>query len=166
MDLFLRQPNIERSVRGGQGCDGTASGNGVAASCGGAAVPHGGAVPCSDGAAPSVGERARDALAGAGDRTPLVPVGRDEREPYSVAGDAYREERAYDARRQRRRKAWAVIRLLLIAIAVPLAVIAAFLIAYCATYIARGATPEELAAALGDLALRVESVFTEVAAQR
>ena len=142
MDLFLRQPNIESPALDSR----------VAAQLGYGAASGGGA-------------RAQDALADAGKRGSRVLDHLDEREPYSVAEDAYREERAYDARRQRRRKAWSVVRLILIAVAVPLAVIAAFLIAYCSTYIARGATPEELAAALGDLAIRAESFFTEAAAQ-
>lgn len=142
MDLFLRQPNIESPALDGRA-----------------------AAQLGDGAASGGGARAQDALADVGKRGSRVLDHLDEREPYSVAEDAYRGERAYDARRQRRRKAWSVVRLLLIAVAVPLAVIAAFLIAYCATYIARGATPEELAAALGDLAIRVESFFAEVPAQ-
>lgn len=158
MDLFLRQPNIECAERDGRVRGGVVPGTGGAAPCGDGTASSGAAASCG-------GARARGALAGPEDQAPLVSAGPDEREPYSVAEDTYREERAYDARRQRRRKAWAVIRLLLIVIAVPLAVIAAFLIAYCATYIARGATPEELAAALGDLAIRVESFITEVAAQ-
>ncbi|MDO4437286.1 MAG: hypothetical protein Q4B77_04975 [Coriobacteriaceae bacterium] len=90
------------------------------------------------------------------------PQADNKQEPYLVAGDAYHAERAYDARRTRRRKAWAVLRLLLIALAVPCAVVLMFLAAFCATYIVRGATPEELMRALGDLALRVESFAAEV----
>lgn len=78
-------------------------------------------------------------------------------EPQSIAADAYRDEKAYDRKRTRRRKRGHAFRILLLVLFMPIAIAAVFLISYVLTCILNGATPEEVMDSLGNLALRVES---------
>lgn len=71
----------------------------------------------------------------------------------------YRKELAYEARRSRSKAMWGVVRAVLLALSVPLILAAVFFIAYVGTLIARGATPEQVAKALGDL---VSGIFEYV----
>lgn len=85
----------------------------------------------------------------------------DEPEPYSIAGEAYRRELAYDRGRVRRRKAMQAVRVLAYIVLAPVAVVAVFIAAYALTYVLNGATPDELLAALRSLALRAEGLVAE-----
>lgn len=85
----------------------------------------------------------------------------DEPEPYSIAGDAYQRELAYDTGRARRRRVGHVVRVLAYIVLAPAAVVAVFVAAYALTYVLQGATPEELLAALHGLLRRAEGVMAE-----
>lgn len=85
----------------------------------------------------------------------------DEPEPYSIAGEAYRRELAYDRGRVRRRKAMQVVRVFAYIVLAPVAVVVVFIAAYALTYVLNGATPDELLAALRSLALRAEGLVAE-----
>lgn len=72
-------------------------------------------------------------------------------EAYSTAQEAYRDALAYDAQRSRSRKCWAVVRIAMIAVLTPVALVLLFLAAYATTCIVNGATPEELVGLMGQL---------------
>lgn len=80
-----------------------------------------------------------------------VPASAPDDVPHSIAGDAYQKERAYDARRRRRRVFMGVVRCVLAIVLVPLAVALVFVGSYALTCILEGATPDELIQALWDL---------------
>lgn len=71
--------------------------------------------------------------------------------PYSTAQEAYRDERAFDARRVRSRRRAAIARVLAVVVLTPIALVLLFLAAYATTCIVNGASPEELAELLGRL---------------
>lgn len=65
-------------------------------------------------------------------------------EDYSIAGDAYREEIAYDKWRARRKKRGAILKVVAYLLLLPCAVAAVFLVSYALTCILNGASPDEL----------------------
>lgn len=65
-------------------------------------------------------------------------------EQRDASPEAYVEERAYDARRTRRRAFTGLVRALLLMLLVPLLVAVVFIASYALTCILDGATPEEL----------------------
>lgn len=83
-------------------------------------------------------------------------------EPYSVAQEAYREELAFDKRRTRRRKRLAVLRVVRLIIGIPLLLAVVFVGSYVCTCILNGATPEEVAELLGEMAGHVTSFFAQL----
>ena len=109
----------------------------------------GGALPVEGGAPAS-------AISSAG-----APVSRSG-EPLLPNEGAYRCEKAYDARRRRRRAVLAVLKVVLTVALVPVAVAIVFVGSYAVTCILDGATPEELVQALLDLLEQVKSIAREV----
>lgn len=109
----------------------------------------GGALPVEGGAPAS-------AISSAG-----APVSRAG-EPLLPNEGAYRCEKAYDARRRRRRAVLAVLKVVLTIALVPVAVVIVFVGSYAVTCILDGATPEELVQALLDLLEQVKSIAREV----
>lgn len=87
---------------------------------------------------------------------------RGEPEAASIAADAYREEKAFDRKRQRRRARSRVLRILALMVLVPLAIVAVFLVSYALTCILNGASPEELVASFENLFARVEGLLFEL----
>ena len=83
-------------------------------------------------------------------------------EPYSVAQEAYREELAFDKRRTCRRKRLAVLRVVRLIIGIPLLLAVVFVGSYVCTCILNGATPEEVAELLGEMAGHVTSFFAQL----
>lgn len=75
--------------------------------------------------------------------------------PLTLAEDAYREERAFDARRARQRKLVRVLGACALLVAVPAAMVLAFVASYCAVVIISGGTPDELVTALAMLFERI-----------
>lgn len=108
------------------------------------------------GALPAEGGAPASAISSAG-----APVSRAG-EPLLPNEGAYRCEKAYDARRRRRRAALAVLRTVLTIALVPVAVAIVFVGSYAVTCILDGATPEELVQALLDLLEQVKSIVREV----
>lgn len=74
-------------------------------------------------------------------------VGTDDA-PYSVAQEEYRAERAFDRKRTRLRKVRAALRVLVLAIFVPVLLVAVFAASYAMTFILSGAEPAEVLEAL------------------
>lgn len=109
----------------------------------------GGALPVKGGAPAS-------AISSAG-----APVSRSG-EPLLPNEGAYRCEKAYGARRRRRRAVLAVLKVVLTIALVPVAVAIVFVGSYAVTCILDGATPEELVQALLDLLEQVKSIVREV----
>lgn len=68
--------------------------------------------------------------------------------PYSVAREEYRAERAFDRKRTRLRKVRAALRVLVLAIFVPVLLVAVFAASYAMTFILSGAEPAEVLEAL------------------
>ena len=87
---------------------------------------------------------------------------RGEPEAASIVADAYREEKAFDRKRRRRRALGRVLRILLLIALVPLAIVVVFLISYALTCILNGASPEELGASFENLFARVEGLLFEL----
>ena len=83
-------------------------------------------------------------------------------EPVSVAADAYREDKAFDRKRRRRRARERVLRAVALIILMPIAIVAVFLISYALTCILNGASPDELAASFSNLFARVEGVLYDL----
>ena len=108
------------------------------------------------GALPAEGGTPASAIPSAG-----APVSRAG-EPLLPNEGSYRCEKAYDARRRRRRAALAVLRTVLTIALVPVAVAIVFVGSYAVTCILDGATPEELVQALLDLLEQVKSIVREV----
>lgn len=87
----------------------------------------------------------------------------DEPDSKRSSNGEYRKELVYEARRSRSKVIWSVVRAVLFALSVPLILVAVFFIAYVGTLIARGATSEQVAEALGDL---VSGIFGYIEASR
>lgn len=83
-------------------------------------------------------------------------------ESYSVAQEAYRDELAYDKRRARRRKLFAVVRAIGLLFGIPLLLVAVFAGSYVFTCIINGATPEEVVELLSDMVTRCVLFFTQI----
>ena len=81
---------------------------------------------------------------------------------YSVAQEAYREELAYDKRRARRRKLFAVARAVGLLFGIPLLLVAVFVGSYVFTCIFNGATPAEVVELLSEMATRCVSFFAQI----
>ena len=108
------------------------------------------------GTLPAEGGAPASAISSAG-----APVSRAG-EPLLQNEGAYRCEKAYDARRRRRRAVLAVLRAGLAIALVPVAVAVVFVGSYAVTCILDGATPEELVQALMDLLEQVKGIVREV----
>ena len=87
---------------------------------------------------------------------------REAPEPMSVAADAYREDKAFDRRRRRRRAWMRALRVFGLIILMPIVLVAVFLVSYALTCILNGATPDELAASFADLFARAEGVLYDL----
>ena len=87
---------------------------------------------------------------------------RGEPEAASIAADAYREEKAFDRKRRRHRGLGRVLRMLMLIVLTPLAIVAVFLISYALTCILNGASPEELVSSFESLFARVEGLLYEL----
>lgn len=87
--------------------------------------------------------------------TPAAPGGQPEWERYSLEQETYRQERAYDRERTRRRKRHGILRALLTVILVPIVLIIAFVASYALTCILNGASPDEVVTLLGALWERI-----------
>lgn len=79
-------------------------------------------------------------------------------EQRTAVSEAYVEERAYDARRTRRRVFTGLFRTLLLVLSVPLLVAVVFIASYALTCILDGATPEELVEAFATLIDQIRSL--------
>lgn len=78
-------------------------------------------------------------------------------ERYYPGPAAYQEEMAYNRSRAQRRRRAGVLRVLLLIIAVPLMLVIAFVVSYILTCILNGASPDDIAGLLADLADRVRT---------
>ena len=87
---------------------------------------------------------------------------RSEPEAPSIAADAYREEKAFDRKRRRRRACARVLRMLALMVLIPVAIAAVFLVSYALTCILNGASPEELVASFENLFARIEGLLFEL----
>lgn len=65
-------------------------------------------------------------------------------EEYSIQQESYRKELAFDRARTRRRKMLAVLRVLIMIVAIPAGLALLFVASYSLTCILRGATPDEV----------------------
>lgn len=81
---------------------------------------------------------------------------------YSVQQDSYREELAFDRARSRRRRLAAVLKVVALVIATPVALVVVFVAAYAFTCILNGATPDEVVVMLSDLANEVAGAVAAV----
>ncbi len=81
---------------------------------------------------------------------------------YSVQQDSYREELAFDRARSRRRRMAAVLKVIALVIATPVALAVVFVAAYAFTCILNGATPDEVVVMLSDLANEVAGAVAAV----
>lgn len=134
-----------------------------------------------DGAAPALSETSwtpgdgrRHGIAAAGCRGFHGDDGKDsgkrgarrrpsEEGPYSVAQESYRDELAFNRRRERAAHRSAAVRTLAAVLAIPILLVLAFLAAYIATCILNGAGPEEAAELVFGLARRIaEAVASAV----
>ncbi|WP_019239402.1 MULTISPECIES: hypothetical protein [Enorma] len=169
MDLFIETPRQvserrERELRAQgdrrdalQGVPDVAS---ASSGCGAASISAGGRVggeacACQDAAAAAGRAQGFQAVAPHG-------AGHAGNEPYSVAQEAYREELAFDKRRTCRRKRLAVLRVVRLIIGIPLLLAVVFVGSYVCTCILNGATPEEVAELLGEMAGHVTSFFAQL----
>ena len=107
------------------------------------------------------GERPRKAR-GFGRRRRRGNDARAEAGSYSVAQEAYREELAYDKRRARRRKLFALVRAVCLLVGIPLLLVAVFVGSYVFTCIFNGATPAEVVELLSEMATRCVSFFAQI----
>lgn len=105
------------------------------------------------------GRRRSRGRASGGDasKRPPVPV-----EPYSTAGEAYREEKAYDRRRAKKRKLAGVLRVLAMIVLLPLALVAVFLVSYTLTCILNGASLDEVVLLVDELLAHVEALVNDI----
>ncbi len=170
MDLFIETPRqvserMERERRAQNDRRGALQGVPDVASapppgCGAASVVAGGhvggeACACQDVAAATGRAQGFQAAAPQG-------AGRAGHETYSVAQEAYRDELAFDKRRTRRRKRLAVLRVVGLIIGIPLLLAVVFVGSYVCTCILNGATPEEVAELLGEMAGHVTNFFAQL----
>lgn len=81
---------------------------------------------------------------------------------YTVAQDAYRKEIAFDKRRARRRKAFAVVRFAGLILGIPLLLGMVFIGSYVCTCVLNGATPSEVGELLAGMASRIASFFAQI----
>ena len=65
-------------------------------------------------------------------------------EEYSIQQESYRKELAFDRARERRRKLVAVVRMLIMIVAIPAGLVLLFVASYSLTCILNGATPDEV----------------------
>ena len=84
-------------------------------------------------------------------------------EPYSIANESYRAERAFDRRRSRRRKLMGALRIVALVVLLPVAIAAVFLLSYGLTCIMRGAALDELLQLYAELFARVEGLVAALA---
>lgn len=169
MDLFIQQPQMQYGppTRGGacapaMSCGapdartGAAvqGGRDVAAQGGREAAVRGGYVTAGVAGENAVPQRDPGAACASGSTSTQGL----ESSPCSIAGEAYREERAYAARRHRHKLVLGMLRTVGVIVAVPVIVTLVFVASYALTCVLEGATPEELVQALSDLweqALRI-----------
>lgn len=81
---------------------------------------------------------------------------------YTVAQDAYRKEIAFDKRRARRRKAFAVVRFAALIVGIPVLLGVVFVGSYVCTCVLNGATPSEVGELLAGMASRIASFFAQI----
>lgn len=97
-----------------------------------------------------------------GDAQDAAGARRESLEPVSVAADAYREDKAFDRKRCRRRARGRVLRAVALIVLMPIAIVAVFLISYALTCILNGASPDELVASFSNLFDRAEGVLYDL----
>lgn len=83
-------------------------------------------------------------------------------ERYAPGPEAYREELAYDRMRARRRRRSGALRVVALVIAVPCMLAFAFVASYILTCILNGASPDDIAGLLADLAERVRGWIADL----
>ena len=93
-----------------------------------------------------------------------APAQRDGARPqeYSLEQETYRRELDYDRARQRRRKVFGKLKVLALAVLVPLGLAVIFLVSYALTCILNGATPEEVVQHLAALGQRLGGVWSTI----
>lgn len=79
--------------------------------------------------------------------------------PYSVAGEAYREEKAYQRRRAEHGKLVSALRVIATVVLLPLLLVAVFLVSYAITCIVNGASISELSELMTELVTSIRSFF-------
>lgn len=169
MDLFIQQPQMQYGppTRGGacapaMSCGAPDARTGAAAQGGRDAAAQGGREAAVRGGCVTAGVAGENAVPqrdpGAACTSGSTSTQGLESSPYSIAGEAYREERAYAARRHRHKLVLGMLRTVGVIVAVPVIVTLVFVASYVLTCVLEGATPEELVQALSDLweqALRI-----------
>lgn len=169
MDLFIQQPQMQYGppTRGGacvpaMPCGAPDARVGAAAQGGRDAAAPGGRDAAAQGGCVAAGVAGENAVPqcapGAACTSESTSAQGLESSPCSIAGEAYREERAYAARRHRRKLVLGMLRTVGVIVAVPVIVTLVFVASYALTCVLEGATPEELVQALSDLweqALRI-----------
>lgn len=86
-----------------------------------------------------------------------APYGVPDWERYSLGQEMYRDELAYDRMRASRRRRNGALRVIALIVVVPLMLALAFVVSYVLTCILNGASPDDIAGLLADLADRVGS---------
>lgn len=169
MDLFIQQPQMQYGppTRGGacapaMSCGAPDARTGAAAQGGRDAAAQGGREAAVRGGCVTAGVAGENAVPqrdpGAACTSGSTSTQGLESSPCSIAGEAYREERAYAARRHRHKLVLGMLRTVGVIVAVPVIVTLVFVASYALTCVLEGATPEELVQALSDLweqALRI-----------
>lgn len=169
MDLFIQQPQMQYGppTRGGacapaMSCGAPDARTGIAAQGGRDAAAQGGREAAVRGGCVTAGVAGENAVPqrdpGAACTSGSTSTQGLESSPCSIAGEAYREERAYAARRHRHKLVLGMLRTVGVIVAVPVIVTLVFVASYALTCVLEGATPEELVQALSDLweqALRI-----------
>lgn len=79
---------------------------------------------------------------------------------YSLAQETYRDEKAFDRQRARRRRRAGVLRAIATVVLVPVVLVLVFIGSYVLTCIINGASPEDIAGLLAGLWERVQGWFT------
>jgi hypothetical protein len=169
MDLFIQQPQMQYGppTRGGacapaMSCGAPDARTGAAAQGGRDVAAQGGREAAVRGGCVTAGVAGENAVPqrdpGAACTSGSTSTQGLESSPCSIAGEAYREERAYAARRHRHKLVLGMLRTVGVIVAVPVIVTLVFVASYALTCVLEGATPEELVQALSDLweqALRI-----------
>ncbi len=169
MDLFIQQPQMQYGppTRGGacapaMSCSAPDARTGAAAQGGRDAAAQGGREAAVRGGCVTAGVAGENAVPqrdpGAACTSGSTSTQGLESSPCSIAGEAYREEKAYAARRHRHKLVLGMLRTVGVIVAVPVIVTLVFVASYALTCVLEGATPEELVQALSDLweqALRI-----------